>query len=133
MNFLMKKQLDDSLLTCIQDINRELQLETKMVANRDDLKSLRNDRNSSCHYIEENKDSNNLKMHKIHALVEYIASMKPDVKQDLECMHGCDNLLDEIVKYYNNELKNNMVLNNLTDIEKRNMKCKLSMLININQ
>jgi septal ring factor EnvC (AmiA/AmiB activator) len=96
LNSYMKKQYDEALLTSLQDLNRELELESKL-KHKDELKNIREDRNKGSHYIDENRDSANLKMHKISMFIDHIKNINPDFKEEFECIHGCAGVLDEIV------------------------------------
>jgi predicted nucleic acid-binding Zn-ribbon protein len=129
MDRFMKRQYDDALLIFLQDVNRELQLESKLVEFKDEFQNLRDDRNGSSHYIEENRDSYNLKMHKIFALVEHIRDLDYDIKKEFERKHGCVNVLDKIVHFFYGEIeKKNIILGDITMRENACLEYKLCML-----
>jgi hypothetical protein len=102
-NALEQSQLMSNLLVAIQDLNSEDLIETKTMDNDflKKMKIIRENRNSTCHFINK-KDTREEKQMKKYAIKVILNKLTPKQIQHFEIINDADDIIDNLKKYLKN-------------------------------
>jgi len=114
INILENTIIINKIITALQDINSNDQLEKNLYNIKSALYKLKKDRNNHNHYISK-CDSNDIINYKKKLLLKYLNDLSSNIKIRINKKYGNCNIIDEIIKYLNTIVDENNYHSNISE------------------
>jgi chromosome segregation ATPase len=96
LNNFTEKEHMQKIIMAVQDLNANFSLE-KYIKNSK-LYILRDNRNNTCHYIDDKNDSDFIKMKKYEYIINKLSTINTTIKRKIESQYGRD-IIQKIIDY----------------------------------